>query len=91
MDSIISVSTQLHRSGFNLEFETSSSQSDTRLLIYGREKAKLVVASKTAPLLSSSNVKLKLSFQRKRSSIVLKFPVNFLKGNKCFLMDRQLW
>ena len=33
------------------------SQSDTWLLIYSREKAKLEVASKTAFLLLSSNVK----------------------------------
>ena len=35
------------------------SQSDTWLLIYGRDKAKLAVASKTALLLFSSNVKIK--------------------------------
>ena len=52
---IISVFTQMHRSSFNLEFEKS--QSDTGLLICGRKKAKLVVASKTALLLFSSNSK----------------------------------
>ena len=38
------------------------SQSDRRLLIYGREKAKCVVASKTELLLFSSNVKVKADF-----------------------------
>ena len=41
LDSIISVFAQLHRSGFNLEFETLFDMSQyTRLLIYGREKSK---------------------------------------------------
>ena len=40
VDSIIAIFTLLHRSGFNLEFESFLSQSDTWLLIYGREKAK---------------------------------------------------
>ena len=41
VDSIILIFTQLHRSGFNLEFlRPCFSQSDTWLLIYGREKAK---------------------------------------------------
>ena len=35
------------------------SQSDKQLLIYGREKAKLMAASKTALLLFSSNAKIK--------------------------------
>ena len=40
VNSFISVFTQLIRLGLNLEFETFRSQSDTWLLIYGREKAK---------------------------------------------------
>ena len=56
---MISDFTQLHRSSFNLEFETlfesMGSQSGTWLLIYGREKAKLVVEAKTALPLFSSN------------------------------------
>ena len=43
----------------NYNLRPCLSQSDTWLLIYGREKAKLVVASKTALLLFSSNVKIK--------------------------------
>ena len=71
VDSIISVFTKLDRSGFNLEFETFSGQSDTWLPIYGRGKAKLAVTSKTALLLFSGNFKdiNKVSFQRKGSGI----------------------
>ena len=52
---------ELHRSSFNLEFDTLFGHSNKRLLIYGREKAKLVVVVvlKTALLLLSSNVKIK--------------------------------
>ena len=48
-------------------------QSDKWLLIYGREKSKLVVASKTTLLLFSGNVKIK----RNVSSAVLNFSLNF--------------
>ena len=51
--SIILFYSQLHRSGFNTEFETFLSQSE-QWLIYGREKAKYVVPAKTALLLFSA-------------------------------------
>ena len=54
----VSIFTQLHRSGFN-RLRTCMSQSGMLLLIFGREKAKLVVASKTALILFPSNVKIK--------------------------------
>ena len=47
------------------------SQSDTWLLTYGREKAKLVVASKTALLLFSSNVNIFLQVSRRIVSFLL--------------------
>ena len=53
------------------------SQFDTWLLIYGREKAKLVVASKTAILCSPAMPRW-VSFQTKGSSVVLKFLLNLL-------------
>ena len=40
-------------------------QSDIGLLIYGREKAKFVVASKTALLFVSSNFKIKYIFRER--------------------------
>ena len=52
------------------------SQSDKWLLIYGREEAKLVVASKTALLLFSNNVKMKNVSKKgfwHRSNIFSKF------------------
>ena len=42
-----------------------------------------MVASNTALLLISSNIKI--SFQRKSSSIVLQFLLNLLKGEQCYL------
>ena len=74
IDSIISLFTQLHRSGLNLEFENFFSQFDTWLLIYGREKAKYVVASKNELLLFSSYA-LYRQQPHKRGTIVLEHPV----------------
>ena len=54
VDSITFVFTKLHTVG---QASPCLSQSDTWLLIYGREKAKQVAASKTSLLLFSSNVK----------------------------------
>ena len=71
--------TQLHRPGFNFEFETLLESSDTWLLIYGQEKTKLLVASKQhfccSPAMSNEVI-----FQRKDSIIVQKFLLNLLKG-----------
>ena len=60
-------------------------QSDGWLLIYGREKAKLLVAaSKTALLLFSSNVKIKKVFkERVLSSIVSVESTLLSKGRFC--------
>ena len=69
VDSVILV--QLYRSGFNKVFlRPCFSQSNKRLLIYGREMAKLVVASKTAFLLFSivlfsRNVKINSIFKER--------------------------
>ena len=71
VDSVILGFRQLYRSGFNKVFlRPCFSQSNKRLLIYGREKAKLVVASKTAFLLISivlfsRNVKINSIFKER--------------------------
>ena len=64
------------------------SQSDTWLMIYGREKANLVVVSKTAFLLFSSNVKSS-KFPKNCSGVVLKFLLVILKGWQCLLFIRE--
>ena len=64
-DSIISVFRHLHKSSLNLKFETMPSQYDRWLLIYEREKEKLMVASKTALQWLSSHVKPKLFFKER--------------------------
>ena len=58
-------------------------QSDKWSLIYGREKAKEVVASKTALFFVLQQYQNKVSFQRKDSGIVLKFSPRFLNDRKC--------
>ena len=56
------------------------------LLIYGREKAKLVVAKRQY---FSSNIKIKYKFSNKGSGMTLKFSQQFLKGRKCSSMNRH--
>ena len=57
------------------------------LLIYGREKAKLVVVSKHFFVLQQC--KNKVHFESNSSGIVLKFSLHFLKGGKCCPMNRK--
>ena len=78
--SIISIFTQLHRPGFSLELE---------LLIYGREKAKLVVFCFKNSSIVLQQCQNKVSFQGKGSDIVLKFSLHLLKGRKCSPMNQK--
>ena len=58
-DSVISISHSCNGQGLTESMRPYLSQSDSWLVIHGREKAKSVVVSKTARLLFSSNVKIK--------------------------------
>ena len=64
------------------------SQFDKWLLIYVREQAKEVVASKNSTSIVFQQCQNKVSFQRKGFSTVLKFSLHVLKGRKCSLMNR---
>ena len=48
-----------------------------------------MVASKAALLLFSVHVKIKVSFERKGSNIVLKLFLNLLTGSQCCLFIRE--
>ena len=63
--SIFSIFTYFQSSGSTLEFETFLSQAESWSLIYGREKPKLVVASKTVLLLFCGNIKIKQVFKER--------------------------
>ena len=79
VDRIISVFTKLHQSGFNLEYETYFESVDKWLLIYGREDAKLVVASKAPFLLFSCNVNIKCVFKEGNLTNCDKFTTTVCK------------
>ena len=86
--SVTSVLTQSHSAGFNLEFETLFEPIWQDLLIYHREKAKEVVASKTALMLPSSNFKTWQVF-KESSRIRSEFSLHALRGSKCSLITGQ--
>ena len=64
------------------------SQSDTWLLIYGREKAKKGVASKTSLLLFSSDVKSK-QVPKKWLWRRIKIFANYIKGLAVFSIHKS--
>ena len=72
VDSIILVLLSCIGQASTLSLRPCLSQSDTWLLIYGREMAIFVVASKTA-------TSIKISFQTEASGIVLKLSQRFFK------------
>ena len=64
------------------------SQSDKWLLIYGREKAKKLVASNTA-LVILRQCQYQESFQRNIPGVILTFLLIIFKGWQCFLFIRE--
>ena len=60
------------------------SQSDSWLLIYGREKANI-----SGCFENSTSIVLQAKFPRNGSISVLKFLLHSLKGYQCFLFQRE--
>ena len=80
VDSIISVFTQLHRSSFNLEFETSYESMRQVVADLWQRKGKISGCFKNSTFVVLEQCRNKVSSQRKGSSVVLKVFVNLLKG-----------
>ena len=81
VNSIISDFIQLHRSGFNVEFETLYDSNQQMVADLWLRKDKIVVASNTALLgIVLQQGQNNLSFQGKSSTVVLKLSLNLLRS-----------
>ena len=80
VDSITSAFAQLHRSGFNFEFETLLESIRRVVADLWQRKGKISGCFKNSTSTVLPRCQNKVSFQRKGSSVVLKFLLNLLKG-----------
>ena len=76
----ISVFTQVHRSSFNLEFETLLESICHVVADLWKRKGKISGCFKNSTSVFLQQCQDKVSFQRKGSGIVLKFSQNFSRG-----------
>ena len=89
VDTIISVFNKLHRSSFNLEFETSFESIRHVVADLWQRKGKTSGCLKNSTPVVLQQCQNKVDIQSKGSGIVLKCSLHFLRGRKCSLMNRQ--